>query len=63
MSNNSYTQGQLLRRLFSYFVPHKKLLFIALLAVISFSLVDAGMIYFVQPLIDDGLAKADGNVP
>jgi len=62
MSNNTLNQRPVLRRLLGYFVPHKKLLLIALLSIISFSLVDAGMVYFVQPLIDDGLAKADGAV-
>lgn len=35
---------------------------IGLLGVCLFSVVDAGMIYFVKPLIDDGLNNADGSV-
>ncbi len=49
-------------RLLAYFVPHKKLLMVILFGLMVFSVVDAGMIYFIQPLIDDGLAKADGTV-
>jgi subfamily B ATP-binding cassette protein MsbA len=49
------------RRLFSYYLEQKKLIFIALLALCLFSLVDAGMIYFVKPLIDQGLSKANSH--
>ncbi len=51
----------LYRRLLSYYLLHKKLIFIALLALCLFSLVDAGMIYLVKPLIDQGLGKANSN--
>jgi len=51
-----------IRRLLRYFDPHRSLLIIAILGLAMFSLVDAGMIYFIQPLIDDGLAKANGMV-
>ena len=51
-----------LRRLLGYFAVHKALLAIALVSLAAFSLVDAGMIYFIQPLIDDGLARSDGRV-
>ena len=56
------TSGKTLRRLYAYFTPHKLLLFLAFIFVGLFSLVDAGMIYFVQPLIDEGLAKQDSAV-
>ena len=48
-------------RLFCYYRVHKKLIFIALAGLCLFSLIDAGMIYFVKPLIDQGLGKADSN--
>lgn len=48
-------------RLLGYFFPFKLKLAIALMALCAFSIVDAGMIYFIQPLIDDGIAKADSN--
>ena len=51
-----------LKRLASYFSPHKAMLCAALLSICVFSLVDAGMIYFVQPLIDDGLAEQNSEI-
>lgn len=53
---------QVAKRLFGYFKPHKSMLFVAICALCVFSVVDAGMIYFIQPLIDDGLAKADAGL-
>ena len=59
-SNKAEKKSAILyRRLLSYYLVHKKLIFIALLALCLFSLVDAGMIYFIKPLIDQGLGKAD----
>lgn len=48
-------------RLFSYYQVYTKFIFIALIGLCLFSLVDAGMIYFVKPLIDQGLGKADSH--
>ncbi len=55
-ANNNAT---LYSRLFSYYRVYKKLICTALIGLCLFSLVDAGMIYFVKPLIDQGLGKAD----
>ncbi|MGB1297813.1 MAG: ABC transporter transmembrane domain-containing protein, partial [Psychrobium sp.] len=49
------------KRLIRYFYPYKIFVVTALIATLLFSVVDAGMIYFVKPLIDQGLAKADSN--
>lgn len=49
-------------RLLGYFLPNKTMVSVAIFALCIFSLVDAGMIYFIQPLIDDGLAKADADM-
>jgi len=49
-------------RIFSYYKPHKKLIAIAFLGLCIFSLVDAGMVYFVKPLIDDGLNNTNGKI-
>jgi subfamily B ATP-binding cassette protein MsbA len=49
-------------RIFSYYKPHKKIIALAFLGLCLFSLVDAGMIYFVKPLIDDGLNNTNGKV-
>jgi len=62
MFKNSSNDKVTFIRLVRYFSPYKVILFIAILGLISFSIVDAGMIYFIQPLIDEGLAKSDGNV-
>jgi subfamily B ATP-binding cassette protein MsbA len=59
---NSASDNQTLVRLVKYFAPHKAMLCVAVVGLICFSVVDAGMIYFIQPLIDDGLAKSDGKV-
>jgi subfamily B ATP-binding cassette protein MsbA len=59
---NSSSDKQTLVRLVKYFAPHKVMLFVALVGLLGFSIVDAGMIYFIQPLIDEGLTKSDGNV-
>jgi subfamily B ATP-binding cassette protein MsbA len=59
---NTASDNQTLFRLVQYFAPHKVMLCVAIVALICFSVVDAGMIYFIQPLIDDGLAKSDGKV-
>ena len=48
-------------RLFSYFAPQKLVITIAIIALALFSIVDAGMIYFVKPLVDDGLAQSNGE--
>jgi len=48
-------------RFTAYFKPHKKLLLIAMLGIFLFSLVDAGMIYFIKPLIDQGLNDSNGS--
>ncbi|MFT5755685.1 MAG: subfamily B ATP-binding cassette protein MsbA [Alteromonadaceae bacterium] len=48
-------------RLFTYFFPHKRWIFIAIVSLFLFSIVDAGMVYFVKPLIDDGLTGDNGN--
>lgn len=55
------TNATLYSRLFSYYKLYTKLIFIALIGLCLFSLVDAGMIYFVKPLIDQGLGKADSH--
>jgi len=61
-TTNNVTKNRLLnRRLLSYYQVHKKLIFIAFLGLCSFSLIDAGMIYFVKPLIDQGLGKASSS--
>lgn len=59
---NNAKQITVLKRLLSYFKPHKSVLLFTLFCVCIFSLVDAGMIYFIKPLIDDGLARADSSV-
>lgn len=53
--------ANLYSRLFSYYGVYKKLIFIALAGLCLFSIVDAGMIYFIKPLIDQGLGKTDSN--
>ena len=59
--NKTSTNATLYSRLFSYYKLYSKLIFIALIGLCLFSLVDAGMIYFVKPLIDQGLGKADSH--
>ena len=54
--NNSWA------RLFSYLKPHKTLVITAFIGLCLFSLIDAGMIYFIKPLIDNGLSNSDGSV-
>jgi len=49
-------------RLFSYFTPYKTALIIAIIALMMFSLFDAGMVFWIKPLVDEGLAKSDGQV-
>jgi len=52
------TQSNQYSRLLCYYKVHKPLISIAFIALFLFSLVDAGMLYFVKPLIDQGLTKA-----
>jgi len=59
--NQTSANAALYSRLFSYYKVYTKLIFIALIGLCLFSLVDAGMIYFVKPLIDQGLGKADSH--
>ncbi|QBG36398.1 lipid A export permease/ATP-binding protein MsbA [Litorilituus sediminis] len=61
MNTHQINNRQLLARLFTYYQNHKKLILIAFIALCLFSLIDAGMIYFVKPLIDEGLAKANSH--
>lgn len=49
-------------RLASYFLRYKTGLITCFACIVVFALLDAGMIYFVQPLIDNGLAKSNANV-
>lgn len=48
-------------RLYHYLMTQKWVVFIGICALILFSLVDAGMIYFIKPLIDDGLNQSNPN--
>ena len=59
--DNLIISANLYSRLFSYYRVYKKLIFTALAGLCLFSLVDAGMIYFIKPLIDQGLGKADSR--
>lgn len=56
---NQHQKKKSWSRLFSYFSSHKLKIAFALLALCVFSIVDAGMIYFVKPLVDDGLAQSN----
>lgn len=61
-NNSEYSQhnkNKSWSRLFSYFSSHKLKIALALLALCVFSIIDAGMIYFVKPLVDDGLAQSN----
>ncbi|PKI17911.1 lipid A export permease/ATP-binding protein MsbA [Colwellia sp. 12G3] len=60
-TEKSIASANLYSRLFSYYRVYKKLILVALAGLCLFSLVDAGMIYFVKPLIDQGLGKADSS--
>lgn len=60
--DNSMTNRQLVSRLYRYFMVQKRALSVGLFALILFSMVDAGMIYFIQPLIDDGLNQSDSKI-
>lgn len=61
MITQELSNQQILTRLLSYYQKHSSLIVIALLALCLFSAIDAGMIYFVKPLIDEGLAQANSN--
>lgn len=50
------------KRLFGYFLPLRNLIFIGLVGLCLFSAVDAGMVYFIKPLVDQGLAESNGGV-
>lgn len=60
LSNTNYKET--LFRLFSYFFPFKKGVITGIVALIIFSVVDAGMVKYVEPLIDEGLNKSNGYV-
>ncbi|WP_217876640.1 lipid A export permease/ATP-binding protein MsbA [Pseudoalteromonas shioyasakiensis] len=62
MSSHNLSQQPTLARLLTYFSEHKFLLCLAFLSTIIFSAVDAGMVYLIKPLIDNGLAQANGQV-
>ncbi|WP_444995140.1 lipid A export permease/ATP-binding protein MsbA [Aliikangiella sp. IMCC44359] len=53
---------QVVKRLYTYFSSYKMALLIVFFALIVFSIVDAGMVYFIKPLIDDGLTKSNRNM-
>ncbi len=59
VGSNQHKKEKSWSRLFSYFSSHKPKIALALLALCVFSIVDAGMIYFVKPLVDDGLAQSN----
>lgn len=49
-------------RLLSYFKPYKAGVVLAIVSLMIYGGVDASMVFLVQPLIDDGLQKSDGDV-
>ena len=49
-------------RLLRYFKPYRFGVLLAIVALAIYGGVDASMVYLVQPLIDEGLAKSDGDV-
>lgn len=57
-----FFQQPVFYQLLQYFLPHKRILVGIALSLAVFSLVDAGMIYFIKPLIDDGLASSNSSV-
>ncbi len=61
MKNAKYASNIQYSRLLAYFKPHKFVIMVGLLGLSLFSFVDAGMIYFIKPLIDEGLSKADSK--
>lgn len=61
-TNKPFPTGKVVNRLLGYFLPHKSILIVSCCALCLFSLVDAGMIYFIQPLIDNGLTQSDGAI-
>jgi subfamily B ATP-binding cassette protein MsbA len=62
MNNNKKKSYNQWSRIFSYYKPHKSVIALAFIGLCLFSIVDAGMIYFVKPLIDDGLNNTNGKV-
>ncbi|UAA39268.1 lipid A export permease/ATP-binding protein MsbA [Paraneptunicella aestuarii] len=58
----SQAQWATAKRLASYFSCYRAGLIACFFAVICFAVLDAGMVYLVQPLIDDGLAESNSQV-
>jgi subfamily B ATP-binding cassette protein MsbA len=64
-TNNAVNNQQLpmkpWSKLFACFASQKLKIVIAAFALVLFSVVDAGMIYFVKPLVDNGLAQSNSE--
>lgn len=59
---NSPAPNSALKQLLPYFIAQKLFIIVGIVSLCLFSLVDAGMIYFIKPLIDDGLNQANSQV-
>ncbi|MBU2892536.1 ATP-binding cassette domain-containing protein [Colwellia sp. D2M02] len=60
-TSHEHSNRRQLLRLLSYYRAHTKLIAIAFLGLCLFSTIDAGMIYFIKPLIDNGLSNANSD--
>ncbi|MBV1911805.1 MAG: ATP-binding cassette domain-containing protein [Kangiellaceae bacterium] len=54
--------SSILKRILFLYRDYKLALLITISAVILFGLIDAGMIYFIKPLIDDGLNNSNQKI-
>jgi len=51
-----------LKRLLGYFTPYKAALVICFIGLVIYGLIDAALIYFIQPLVDQGITGEDRSI-
>ncbi|MDP2560282.1 lipid A export permease/ATP-binding protein MsbA [Psychrobium sp. 1_MG-2023] len=61
-SNQSIDFKAVFYRLLTYFKSYKSALIVAFLALVIYGLIDASLIYYIQPLIDKGITGDDRSI-
>ncbi|WP_076537428.1 lipid A export permease/ATP-binding protein MsbA [Shewanella sp. UCD-KL21] len=62
MTTTNNEMSSVFKRLLTYLVPMKGMFLLAVLALLTYGLVDAAFIYFIKPFIDEGFSQAPSVV-
>ncbi|MDO6677919.1 lipid A export permease/ATP-binding protein MsbA [Shewanella sp. 4_MG-2023] len=62
MTTTNNEMSSVFKRLLTYLVPMKGMFLLAVLALLTYGLVDAAFIYFIKPFIDEGFSQTPSVV-